>query len=272
MRGEGVQWRPGFLPDHRHASAWTTGAWLLALTIPLSETVWRNGARQAAIVVVSLAVAMFWEIVFAKTLRRRIDAHFLVAALVFAALAPPAAPYWQLALGSSFALIVGVHIFGGHGWTFLNHSVVAFAFLLFAFPSGAYGSIAFPSWFSVAPGALLLVALGVVAWQTAVAVLLFFALILLAIAGPGAAPVALAPAMLFPVVFLACDPVASPSQSLARAAYGLVVGGLTAVLSLSGKSLAEAAFSALLLGALFAPLLDHATVRLHIWRREARNG
>ena len=34
-------------------------------------------------------------------------------------------PLWQLALGLSFGVVVGVHLFGGYGWNFLNPVAVA---------------------------------------------------------------------------------------------------------------------------------------------------
>lgn len=271
MVGKLMRWRPGLLPDHSYANAWIMGAWLVALAAPLVEALWRAPGR-VRIVLLVLAVSIFWEFVFARTLRRRIDPLCIVAALVFAILAPADAPLWHLAMGFSFAAVFAVHVFGGHGWSFLNLSVVAFAFLLFAFPSAALAAIAFPSWPSVLPGALLLILVGIVSVHVVTAVVLAFCFVSVIFTGGDGTVLALAPALAFPVVFLACEPVASPTLVRAQWAYGVIVGGLVSLLVVSGRPLTESVFSAILLGQLFAPLFEHAAVQWHVWRRENGHG
>jgi Na+-transporting NADH:ubiquinone oxidoreductase subunit B len=48
---------------------------------------------------------------------------------------PPTIPLWQVALGTSFGVVIGKEVFGGTGKNFLNPALTARAFLYFAFPS-----------------------------------------------------------------------------------------------------------------------------------------
>jgi len=48
-------------------------------------------------------------------------------------------PLWQVALGISFAVVIGKEIFGGTGKNFLNPALTGRAFLFFAYPAQISG-------------------------------------------------------------------------------------------------------------------------------------
>ncbi|MDD5634133.1 MAG: RnfABCDGE type electron transport complex subunit D [Candidatus Omnitrophica bacterium] len=62
------------------------------------------------------------------------DHSFLVTALLYAMVLPPALPLWMVFLGGVFAIIFGKEIFGGLGCNIFNPALMARAFLMAAFP------------------------------------------------------------------------------------------------------------------------------------------
>lgn len=87
----------------------------------------------------TLAVALFWEVLFAVVRRRAMDGMFMVTALLFSLLMPPTIPWWQAALGISFGLVMGKHVYGGTGRNILNPALAGYAFLFFAYPAQISG-------------------------------------------------------------------------------------------------------------------------------------
>jgi len=62
--------------------------------------------------------------------------------LLFTLILPPSIPLWQVALGVTFAVVIGREIFGGTGMNFLNPPLVGLAFLYVAFPKEMAGETA----------------------------------------------------------------------------------------------------------------------------------
>jgi Na+-transporting NADH:ubiquinone oxidoreductase subunit B len=87
----------------------------------------------------SLVVALFWEVLFAVVRRRSMDGMFIITALLFSLLMPPTISWWQAALGISFGLVMGRHVYGGTGRNILNPALVGYAFLFFAYPAQISG-------------------------------------------------------------------------------------------------------------------------------------
>jgi Na+-transporting NADH:ubiquinone oxidoreductase subunit B len=75
---------------------------------------------------------------------------------------------------------------------------------------------------------------------------------------------------MFGVVFLATDPVAGPMTDPGRWGFGLLVGGLTAVIRVANPSYYEGVMFAILLASMFSPLIDFVVVELNIHRRRRR--
>ena len=94
--------------------------------------------------IVTLAVGGAWETLFAIVRRHEINEGFLVTSLLFPLILPPTMPYWQVALGISFGVVIGKEIFGGVGMNIFNPALVGRAFLFFAYP----GQISGNAWFA----------------------------------------------------------------------------------------------------------------------------
>ncbi|WP_348663921.1 Na(+)-transporting NADH-quinone reductase subunit B [Chlamydia vaughanii] len=71
----------------------------------------------------------------------------------------------------------------------------------------------------------------------------------------------------FGLVFMATDPVSSPTMKLAKWIYGLFIGFMTIVIRLINPAYPEGVMLAILLGNVFAPLLDYFAVRKYRRRR-----
>lgn len=72
----------------------------------------------------------------------------------------------------------------------------------------------------------------------------------------------------FGLVFMATDPVSSPSMNLSKWMYGIMIGAATILIRLVNPAYPEGVMLAILLGNVFAPLIDHYVVRS--FRRKAR--
>lgn len=71
---------------------------------------------------------------------------YLLNALVFSLLTPPAASLPHVALGMIFAMVFGKGVFGGEGKTFLNPALLGVAFVQISFPTALSGH---PLWVGV---------------------------------------------------------------------------------------------------------------------------
>lgn len=89
--------------------------------------------------VLAIFIAWTFEALILK-LRKRPIAHqlkdnsALVTALLIAVAIPPLSPWWMLAIGLFFAIIVGKHLYGGLGQNLFNPAMVAYVVLLISFP------------------------------------------------------------------------------------------------------------------------------------------
>ncbi|MFN2436814.1 MAG: NADH:ubiquinone reductase (Na(+)-transporting) subunit B [Desulfotignum sp.] len=93
------------------------------------------------IIIVSYAVGLFWEILFAAIRRHPISEGFLVTGMLFPLTLPPTIPLWQVALGISFGVVIGKEIFGGTGRNILNPALTARAFVFFSYPVTMSGNV-----------------------------------------------------------------------------------------------------------------------------------
>lgn len=71
----------------------------------------------------------------------------------------------------------------------------------------------------------------------------------------------------FGLVFMATDPVSSPCMRSARWIYGLMIGALVIIIRTINPAYPEGVMLAILLGNVFAPLLDHAALNSKIKSR-----
>ncbi len=93
----------------------------------------------APVFLVCNATGGFWEVLFATVRKHEINEGFLVTGLLIPLIMPATIPLWQVAVGTSFGVVIGKEIFGGTGKNFLNPALTARAFVFFAYPAQMSG-------------------------------------------------------------------------------------------------------------------------------------
>lgn len=93
------------------------------------------------VTLVTYAVGAIWEALFAQVRGHEINEGFLVTGMLIPLTLPANIPLWQVALGTSFGVVVGKEIFGGTGMNILNPALTARAFLFFAYPAEISGNV-----------------------------------------------------------------------------------------------------------------------------------
>jgi Na+-transporting NADH:ubiquinone oxidoreductase subunit B len=91
------------------------------------------------IYIITFAVGIIWEIIFAIVRKHEVNEGFFVTSLLFPLILPPDIPLWQVAIGISFGVVIGKEVFGGTGMNILNPALTARAFLFFAYPAQISG-------------------------------------------------------------------------------------------------------------------------------------
>ncbi|MEE9190702.1 MAG: NADH:ubiquinone reductase (Na(+)-transporting) subunit B [Candidatus Neomarinimicrobiota bacterium] len=105
---------------------WLTNFWVgLKLFIP--------------ILVVSYTVGGFWEMLFAVIRKHEVDEGYLVTGLLIPLIMPVTIPLWQVAVATTFGVVIGKMIFGGTGMNIFNPALVTRAFIFFAYPTQISG-------------------------------------------------------------------------------------------------------------------------------------
>jgi Na+-transporting NADH:ubiquinone oxidoreductase subunit B len=100
---------------------------------------WFGALYFLPIYIVTFAVGISWEILFAMKRGHEVNEGFFVTSILFALCCPPDLPLWQAALGISFGVVIGKEVFGGTGKNFLNPALTGRAFLYFAYPAQMSG-------------------------------------------------------------------------------------------------------------------------------------
>jgi Na+-transporting NADH:ubiquinone oxidoreductase subunit B len=97
--------------------------------------------RFLPILIITYAVGLGWEFLFAVVRRHEVSEGFLVSGFLVALIVPPSIPLWQLAVATTFGVIIGKEIFGGTGMNIFNPALVIRAFLFFAYPVQISGDL-----------------------------------------------------------------------------------------------------------------------------------
>ena len=92
------------------------------------------------ILIVTFAVGGFWEVLFAAVRKHEVNEGFLVTGMLIPMLVPATIPLWQVALATSFGIVIGKEVFGGVGYNILNPALTARAFLFFAYAKEISGN------------------------------------------------------------------------------------------------------------------------------------
>lgn len=101
------------------------------------------------LVLVSYATGGFWEVLFSITRKHEVDEGFLVTGLLIPLIMPVTIPLWQVAVATTFGVVIGKMIFGGTGMNIFNPALTARAFIFFAYPGNISGD---KVWISAADG------------------------------------------------------------------------------------------------------------------------
>ncbi len=112
---------------------------VLALLPALTVGIWQFGLRALLVTGLSIAVAVATEYIYSLATRTRNtvpDLSCVVTGLLLAMTLPHTVPYWQVAVGSAFAILVVKILCGGLGQNIFNPALAARAFLLLIFPLG----------------------------------------------------------------------------------------------------------------------------------------
>lgn len=105
----------------------------------LWDNLWHGFLYFLPIYFTVLLVGGFWEVLFAAVRNHEVNEGFLVTSMLFTLILPASIPLWQVALGVSFAVVIGKEVFGGTGKNFLNPALTGRAFLFFAYPAQMSG-------------------------------------------------------------------------------------------------------------------------------------
>jgi Na+-transporting NADH:ubiquinone oxidoreductase subunit B len=122
----------------------TTVMQMLALPLAsdhLIANVVHGGLYFLPVMLVTYAVGGMWEGLFAQVRGHEINEGFLVTGMLIPLTLPPAIPLWQVALGTSFGVVIAKEVFGGTGMNILNPALAARAFLFFAYPAEISGNV-----------------------------------------------------------------------------------------------------------------------------------
>lgn len=105
-------------------------------------TILREGALAFfPVMIISYLVGGLCEGIFASIYGHEIAEGFLVTGMLYPLILPPTIPYWMVALGVAFGVIVGKELFGGTGMNILNPALTARCFLFFTFPGKMTGDV-----------------------------------------------------------------------------------------------------------------------------------
>ena len=99
-------------------------------------------------ILVSYVVGLGIEFAWAQWKGEEIQEGFLVSGILIPLIVPVNLPLWMLAIAVAFAVIIGKEIFGGTGMNIFNPTLMARAFLFFAYPQKMTGDQA---WISDSP-------------------------------------------------------------------------------------------------------------------------
>jgi len=103
------------------------------------ENFWIGMSSILPILLTAFIAGGFWEILFAVIRKHPINEGFLVTWVLIPLIMPPTIPLWQVAVATSFGVVIGKEIFGGVGMNIFNPALVARAFIFFAYPGQISG-------------------------------------------------------------------------------------------------------------------------------------
>jgi len=107
---------------------------VIGLTPATIAAVYFWGWRCILLIVISYVFGGAAEVLFSVVRKEEVNEGFLVTGLLFPLTLPAATPWWVVALGVVFGVVIGKEIFGGTGKNFFNPALVARVFVYICFP------------------------------------------------------------------------------------------------------------------------------------------
>ncbi len=111
---------------------------VLALLPALGVGVWMHGLRSLAVTAVSVLSCIGGEYLYSVVTRTRntvVDGSAVVTGLLLAMTLPATVPYWLIAVGSLFAIVLMKALCGGLGQNIFNPALSARAFMMLIAPA-----------------------------------------------------------------------------------------------------------------------------------------
>lgn len=213
---------------------------------------WLHAAITLVIVV---AVALGWELLFARVRERPVDAGWPMMAWLFTALMGPETPYLVAALGISFAAVFGKHVFGGSGRYVASPALLGALFVDLSYPESRAAPFASASVLACVLGATILVGVGAASLRT---VLGMVAAGLLAawVLADGAWSFATG-SFAFAAAFVITDPTTAALTPSGRWIHGALAGLLAVAISVLDPAGTDGTLYAVLFATLCVPIVDH---------------
>jgi len=91
------------------------------------------------LVIVSYAVGLIVEFIFAVIKGHEVEEGYLVTGMLVPLIVPIDIPLWMLSIAVIFGVVIGKEVFGGTGMNILNPALTIRAFLFFAYPTWMSG-------------------------------------------------------------------------------------------------------------------------------------
>lgn len=263
---------------------------IISLLPCVAAGVYYFGLQAAIVLAVAVVSAVAAELVWQVLAHQKVRVYDLSAAvtgLLIGLIVPPAAPWWMVAIGSVFAIIVVKQLFGGIGDNFLNPALTARAVLLASWPAymtagynvgrfdavtgatpllsgtastmdllmgNVTGAIGETCKIAILLGLVYLMVTRTIRWEIPVFTVAS-AVVLGAILGMDPVSVVLSGGLLFGAVYMATDYVTSPMTRGGQIIYAIGIGALIVLIRKFGDY-PEGVTYAILLMNICAPLLD----------------
>ncbi|WP_300027705.1 NADH:ubiquinone reductase (Na(+)-transporting) subunit B [uncultured Maribacter sp.] len=103
------------------------------------DNFWIGIIKVLPLVVVSYAVGLIVEFIFAVIKGHEVEEGYLVTGMLVPLIVPIDTPLWMLAVAVVFGVVIGKEVFGGTGMNILNPALTIRAFLFFAYPTWMSG-------------------------------------------------------------------------------------------------------------------------------------
>jgi Na+-transporting NADH:ubiquinone oxidoreductase subunit B len=239
----------------------------LALALPLGARLYGDGMEAAMqrllVLALALAIAYGWAALFARRAGRPFGPGLPAFAMTFVIMLPGPVAWGGAVLALSFGAVFGREMFGGK--PILPPALFGLAFAIFSFPEGGFEArgvlatspdIVFA--LSCLPGAALLMSRGLLTWQVAAGAVVGMAAVGFLMGDPAWWKHPGAGAFAAGILFLAAAPQGAVAGNGARCLQGILVGALIVVIRLANPDQPDGVVFAVLLGGLFAPLMDRA--------------